>query len=160
MSGHDPITYNMYVKQLALIKTRKNQYLPKETQEKKFIHGGDWKIKKDPFVQKYHASQLGKIKTRKNVYIQNETDLKKQKEIKDLTEKINKLEREIKANDKLINSIKAKENNKKINEDDEFLKEVNKLQKEQLNKIIEQNKELKKELKEAKNEKDSILNNK
>ena len=31
MSGHDPITYKMYVKQLAKIKTRKNQYLPKET---------------------------------------------------------------------------------------------------------------------------------
>ena len=160
MSGHDPITYKMYVKQLAKIKTRKNQYLPKETEEKKMIHGGDWKIKKDPFVQKYHENQLGKIKTRKNVYIQNETDLKKQKEIKDITEKINKLEREIRENDKLINTIKAKENNKKINEDDDFLQEVIKLQKEQLNKIIEQNKQLKQELKEAKKEKDSILNNK
>ena len=114
MSGHDPITYKMYVKQLAKIKTRKNQYLPKETEEKKMIHGGDWKIKKDPFVQKYHENQLGKIKTRKNVYIQNETDLKKQKEIKDITEKINKLEREIKENDKLTEKKKKKILNKKI----------------------------------------------
>ncbi len=156
----DPISYELYVKQLSKIKTRKNNYLPKGPLEKKFIHGGDWKIRKDPFIEKYHETQLGKIKSRKNIYLPNETDLKKQKELKDITEKINKLEKEIKNNDKLINTIKAKENKRKIDKEDEFAQEVYKLQKEQLNKIIEQNKQLKQELKEAKTEKDDMLNKK
>ena len=101
----------------------------------------------DPISHQMYIKQLEKIKNRENLYLPKENSIKK--ELKELNEKIIKLEKEIKDNDRIIKNIKSKKNNK-INKNNEFVSEVIKIQNEQLKKVIQQNKILKNELREAK----------
>ena len=101
----------------------------------------------DPISHQMYIKQLEKIKNRENLYLPKENSIKK--ELKELNEKIIKLEKEIKDNDRIIKNIKSKKNNK-INKNNEFVSEVIKIQNEQLKKVIQQNKILKNELREEK----------
>ena len=101
----------------------------------------------DPISQQMYIKQLEKIRNRKNLYLPKENSIKK--ELRELNETIIRLEKEIKANDRIIKNIKTKKNHK-VSKNNEFASEVVKNQNEQLKKVVEQNKQLKKQLREAK----------
>ena len=106
----------------------------------------------DPIALQSYIKQLAKIKNRKNLYLPVDNLLTKEyKKLKEENAKINKLEKEVKKNDKIIKNINAKEKNKQM-KNNEFAQEVLNIQKMQLKKIIEENKKLKREIKDKKTE--------
>ena len=66
----------------------------------------------DPISHQMYIKQLEKIKNRKNLYLPKENSIKK--ELKELSEKIIKLKKEIKINDALSKTFKKNKKMKRV----------------------------------------------